>query len=99
MSEIAPARIGFLVDTFRDREHPYSEDMLPTFQMVADEFAAAGLLDRPVEFVVRAAQGLPTGSFRAVRDAFYELVEEDCLVIFGPFMSENAEPLREHIDR
>ena len=45
------------------------------------------------------AQGLPTGSFRGVREAFYELVDEDCLVIFGPFVSENGEPLREHIER
>jgi hypothetical protein len=99
MSGIEPARIGFLVDTFRDPERPYSEDMLPIFQMVADEYTAQGLLDRPVEFVARAVQGLPTGSFRAVRDAFYELVEEDCLVIFGPYVSENGEPLREHVER
>jgi ABC-type branched-subunit amino acid transport system substrate-binding protein len=99
MSGIEPARIGFLVDTFRDPDHPYSEDMFPTFQMVADDFAARGLLDRPVEFVSRAVQGLPTGSFRAVRDAFHELVEEDCLVIFGPYVSENGEPLREHVER
>ena len=99
MNDIGPARIGFLVDTFRDPEHPYSEDMLPIFQMVADDFAGRGVLDRPVEFVVRAVQGLPTGSFRAVRDAFHELVAEDCLVIFGPYVSENCEPLREHVER
>ena len=29
MNTIAPARIGFLVDTARDPEHPYSEEMLP----------------------------------------------------------------------
>jgi branched-chain amino acid transport system substrate-binding protein len=99
MNAIAPARIGFLVDTARDPENPYSEDMLPIFQMVADDFAAQGVLERPLEFVVRAVLGLPRGSFRAVRDAFYELVEEDCLVIFGPYVSENCEPLREHVER
>jgi branched-chain amino acid transport system substrate-binding protein len=99
MNTIAPARIGFLVDTARDPERPYSEEMLPIFQMVADDFTAQGLVDRPVEFVVRAVLGLPRGSFRAVRDAFYELVEEDCLVIFGPYVSENCEPLREHVER
>ena len=99
MSGIEPARIGLLVDTFRDPEHPYSEDMIPIFEMVAEEYTTAGLLDRPVEFVVRAVQGLPTGSFGAVRDAFYELVEQDCLIIFGPYVSENAEPLREHVER
>jgi ABC-type branched-subunit amino acid transport system substrate-binding protein len=99
MNGISPARIGFLVDTFRDPQNPYFEDLFPIFEMVAEDFAAVGQLDRPVEFVARAAQGLPNGSFRAVRDAFYELVEEDCLVIFGPYVSENGEPLREHVER
>jgi branched-chain amino acid transport system substrate-binding protein len=99
MNGISAARIGFLVDTFRDPENPYPDGLFPIFEMVAEEYAVAGRLDRPVEFVARAAQGLPNGSFRAVRDAFYELVEEDCLVIFGPYVSENGEPLREHIER
>ncbi len=99
MNEISPARIGFLVDTARDPEHPYTPDMLPIFEMVAEEYTAQGLLDRPVEFVVRAVEGLPSGTFRAVRDAFYELVEEDCLVIFGPYVSENTVPLRDHVER
>jgi ABC-type branched-subunit amino acid transport system substrate-binding protein len=99
MDAVAAARIGFLVDTARDPDNPYSEDMLPIFEMVAEDFIARGLLDRPVEFVVRAVLGLPRGSFRAVRDAFYELVEQDCLVIFGPYVSENCEPLREHVER
>ncbi len=99
MNEISPARIGFLVDTARDPEHPYTPDMLPIFEMVAEEYAAQGLLERPVEFVVRAVEGLPRGTFRAVRDAFYELVEEDCLAIFGPYVSENTVPLREHVER
>ena len=29
MDAVAAARIGFLVDTARDPDHPYSEDMLP----------------------------------------------------------------------
>jgi ABC-type branched-subunit amino acid transport system substrate-binding protein len=99
MSDISPARIGFLVDTARNPEQPYAPDMLPIFEMVAEEYTAQGLLDRPVEFVVRAVEGLPRGTFRAVRDAFYELVEEDCLVIFGPYVSENTVPLREHVER
>ena len=99
MSDISPARIGFLVDTARNPEQPYAPDMLPIFEMVAEEYTAQGLLDRPVELVVRAVLGLPRGSFRAVRDAFYELVEEDCLVVFGPYVSENTVPLREHVER
>ena len=58
-----------------------------------------GILERPVEFVVRAVQGLPNGSFRAVRDAFYELLAEDALVIFGPWVSENGVALRPYVEK
>ena len=98
MSEVTRARVGFLFDYLSDNR-PFDENILPTFELVADDFMAQGLLERPVEFVVRAVQGLPRGSFRAVRDAFYELVEEDCLVIFGPYVSENGEPLRPYVER
>jgi substrate-binding family protein len=100
MANIAPAKIGLLMDTVRHPDQPRSWDLYTDiFQMVAEDFTTRGLLDRPVEIVIRAVQGLPGGSFRVVRDAFYELVEEDCLIIFGPHVSENAEPLREHIER
>jgi ABC-type branched-subunit amino acid transport system substrate-binding protein len=99
MSTVTPARVGFLFDHVGDPEHPYDATILPTFELVVDEFTERGLLDRPVEFVIRSIQGLPGGSFRAVRDAFHELVDEGCLVIFGPYVSENGEPLREYVER
>ena len=76
MSQLTPARIGLLFD-YVDDEGGYDENILPSLQLVADDYAERGLLERPVEFVTRAVQGLPNGSFRAVRDAFFELVEED----------------------
>jgi branched-chain amino acid transport system substrate-binding protein len=97
VSEITPAKIGILVDYISDRG-TFDEHILPTLQLVVDDFLERGLLERPVEFVVRAVQGLPNGSFRAVRDAFFELVEEDVLVIFGPQVSENAVPLRRYVE-
>ena len=65
---------------------------------MADEYVEQGILERPVEFVVRAVQGLPNGSFRAVRDAFFELIEQDSLVIFGPWVSENGAALRRYVE-
>ena len=98
MSDVTPARIGFLFD-YMEEGGAFDENIIPTFELVIDEFRDRGMLERPVEFVVRTVQGLPNGSFRRVRDAFHELVDEDCLVIFGPYVSENAEPLREHVER
>jgi hypothetical protein len=98
MSDVAPARIGLLFD-YVGASGKFDENVLPTFELVADDYRERGLLERPVEFVVRVVQGLPKGSFRAVREAFFQLVEEDCLVIFGPWVSENGEPLREYVER
>ena len=92
MSDVAPVKVGFLAD-YVEGEDKVDPVVVRTLQLVFDEFHASGKLERPVEVVVRAVQGLPNGSFRAVRNAFYELVEEDCVVIFGPYVSENGVPL------
>lgn len=102
MSLITPIKVGYLLDYVPEPKEGttgLNPDYIDTMRLVAEEFLAAGKLDRPVEFVVRQANGLPRGSFKAVRDAFYELVEEDCLVIFGPCVSENGVPLRAHVEK
>jgi len=96
-SKLEPARIGLLID-YLDDDGAFDENILPSLQLVADEYVESGVLERPVEFVVRAVQGLPTGSFRAVRDAFHELVAEDAHVIFGPWVSENGAALRRYVE-
>ncbi|MGV0741896.1 ABC transporter substrate-binding protein [Mycolicibacterium sp. XJ870] len=97
-AEIAPARIGVLID-YLDENDSYDQNVLPTLQLVADDYVQRGILERPVEFIVRAVQGLPNGSFRRVRDAFHELVDEDVLVIFGPWVSENGVALRPYVEK
>src|SRR6185437_6071107 len=69
-----------------------------SLQLVIDDYVERGVVERPVELVLRTVQGLPNGSFRAVRDAFFELVEQDVLVIFGPWVSENAVALRRYVE-
>jgi hypothetical protein len=96
-SKLEPARIGLLID-YLDADGSFDENILPSLQLVADEYVEQGLLERPVEFVVRAVQGLPNGSFRAVRDAFFDLVAEDAHVIFGPWVSENGAALRRYVE-
>jgi len=96
-AEVTPARIGLLIDHL-DEKGRYDENVLPSLRLVADDYVARGILERPVEFVVRAVQGLPKGSFRPVRDAFHELVDEDALVIFGPWVSENGVALRRYVE-
>jgi branched-chain amino acid transport system substrate-binding protein len=97
VSTVKAARIGLLFD-YLDDEGGYDENILPALQLVVDDFVERGVVERPVELVVRAVHGLPNGSFRAVRDAFFELVEEDVLVIFGPWVSENGVALRRYVE-
>jgi ABC-type branched-subunit amino acid transport system substrate-binding protein len=98
MSTASPAKVGVLID-YLDRTGGYDENVMRSLELVADEFVEQGLVERPVEFVVRAVQGLPNGTFRAVRDAFGELVDEGVLVIFGPWVSENAVALAPYVER
>jgi ABC-type branched-subunit amino acid transport system substrate-binding protein len=98
MSNVSPAKIGVLID-YLDPKGGYDENVLKSLELVADEFVEQKLVERPVEFVVRAVQGLPNGTFRDVRDAFHELVEQGVLVIFGPWVSENAVALAPYVER
>ena len=101
MAGVEPARIGLLFDYIGEDDEGTAgiiQDAIDTLNLVADEYRERGEIDRPVEFVLRNIEGLPRGSFRAVRDAYYELVEQDCLVVFGPWISENGAPLAEYVE-
>ena len=56
------------------------------------------MIDRPVELVFREVEGLPKGSVKAVIDAYGELVDEGCLAVFGPAITDNAVPTKEAIE-
>jgi branched-chain amino acid transport system substrate-binding protein len=48
--------------------------------------------------VFREVEGLPKGTVKAVIDAYGELVDEGCLAIFGPAITDNCIPVREAIE-
>jgi ABC-type branched-subunit amino acid transport system substrate-binding protein len=58
--------------------------------MAFDEAAEAGLLDRPVEFVLDAENGLPHGSAKNATDGFRKLVDAGCIAVAGAYSSDNA---------
>jgi branched-chain amino acid transport system substrate-binding protein len=93
-----PIRIGFLLDTPLPQS-TIDDVILATFELVRDEFVQQGLIDRPIDYVVRSPRGLPNGSFQDVRDAFFELVNEGCLIIFGPMITEDATPLAPYVEK
>jgi ABC-type branched-subunit amino acid transport system substrate-binding protein len=74
------------------------DDFFLPFELVFDEGLQNGMIDRPIRTIARQVWGLPKGSVKAVIDAFGELVEEGCLVVFGPGISENCVAVREAIE-
>lgn len=100
-STAEPIRIGYLMDFKLSDDFPqhYRDDLTIPFDMVFEDAKAKGIIDRPVEIVYREVEGLPKGTVKAVIDAYGELVEEGCLAIFGPSISDNAVPTREAIEQ
>src|SRR5499426_2325699 len=96
-----PIRLGYLFD-FRLPEYYPKEmraDLTQTLELVFSEGLKQKIIDRPVEIVFREVEGLPKGTVKAVIDAYGELVDEGCLAIFGPSITDNAVPTREAIEQ
>ena len=98
--QVEPVKVGVLIDYIEGSgDDSMLEDIvLASFRMAEDELREAGQLDRAVEYVVEQVQGLPLGSFKPVRDAYYRLVEAGCVAVFGPWISENGAPLGEYVN-
>ena len=104
MSEVKPILVGVLGDAGDDfaysdpAEEPFNmwRDFVRALRLTFDEQEAA--IGRRVEMVERVVDGLPRGDARNVLQGWQELVDEGCLVVYGPCVSENAVTMREHIE-
>jgi ABC-type branched-subunit amino acid transport system substrate-binding protein len=100
-STAEPIKLGYLFD-FRLPEYFPKEmraDLTQTFELVFNEGLRQKVIDRPVKIIFREVEGLPKGTVKAVIDAYGELVDEGCLAIFGPAITDNAVPTREAIEQ
>lgn len=99
-SETEPIKLGVLMDWKVPDDHPQEriDDFFKPLELVFARGLEAGVIDRPVELVVRETWGLPKGSVKPVIDAFGELVDAGCLAVFGPAITDNCVPTREAID-
>jgi len=99
-STAQPIRLGYLFDFRLPTGYPEELrlDLTRSFELVFRDGLERGVIDRPVEIVFREVEGLPKGSIKAVLDAYGELVEEGCLAVFGPAITDNAVPVREAIE-
>jgi ABC-type branched-subunit amino acid transport system substrate-binding protein len=97
-SSAAPIKLGFLIDYLSSGTPDWTSFAEP-MELVFGDGLAAKMIDRPVEIVYRGAQGLPRGSVKAVVDAFGELVDDGCVAVVGPHISENVVAVRTEIER
>ncbi|MCV7279655.1 ABC transporter substrate-binding protein [Mycolicibacterium flavescens] len=99
-STAEPIRLGYLMDFKLPEFYPQEmkDDLFNPFHLIFEEAREQGIIDRPIEIVYREAEGLPKGSVKKVIDAYGELVDEGCLAVFGPNISDNCIPTREAIE-
>jgi ABC-type branched-subunit amino acid transport system substrate-binding protein len=96
-----PIKLGYLMDFVLPEQYPAERrlDLTQSLDFIFERGHRTGVIDRPVEVVYREVEGLPKGSAKAVIDAYGDLVDEGCLAVFGPFITDNAEPTKREIER
>jgi ABC-type branched-subunit amino acid transport system substrate-binding protein len=96
-----PIKVGYLMDFVLPAEYPQDRrlDLTQSLELIFERGLREGKIDRPIEIVYREVEGLPKGSAKAVIDGYGELVDEGCLAVFGPFITDNCEPTRVEIER
>ncbi|MBH0776302.1 ABC transporter substrate-binding protein [Nocardia bovistercoris] len=96
-----PIKVGYLMDFRLPEGYPKEmlDDLSRPFELVFEEGRQAGVIDRPVEIVYKEVEGLPKGSVKAVIDAFGELVDEGCLLVFGPNITDNCVATKEAVEQ
>ena len=100
-STAEPIKLGYLFDFKLPDGYPEEmrNDLVRPFELVFAQGLRDGVIDRPVEIVFREVEGLPKGTIKAVIDAYGELVDEGCLAVFGPAITDNCVPTREAIEQ
>jgi branched-chain amino acid transport system substrate-binding protein len=100
-SSAEPIKLGYLFDFKLPDGYPQEmrDDLTRSFELVFEDGLEQGIIDRPVEIVFREVEGLPKGTVKAVIDAYGELVDEGCLTVFGPAITDNCVPTKEAIEQ
>jgi ABC-type branched-subunit amino acid transport system substrate-binding protein len=100
VSDAQPIKMGYLFDFVLPDHYPQElrDDLTDPFKLVFQDGLEQGVIDRPIEIVFKEVEGLPKGGIKPVLDAYAELVEEGCVAIFGPAISDNCEPTKAAIE-
>lgn len=83
-----PVKIGILVDM--DIGQLLADWIDPTILAIEDALNEGIYTRGPIELVVADARGLPRENHRKVLDGYRWLVEQGCVVVLGPMISDNC---------
>jgi branched-chain amino acid transport system substrate-binding protein len=76
------------------------DDMIEAAKLAFDDAHRNGIIDRPVELVVREVDGMPLRQFNVMRDVYRDLVHsEHCIGIIGPHFTDQVKSLAPIVDR
>ena len=88
-----PVKIGILVDM--DLGQLLADWIDPTILAIEDALNEGVWGRGPVQLVIADAAGLPRENYRKVIDGYRWLVEQGCVVVLGPMISDNSLALQD----
>jgi ABC-type branched-subunit amino acid transport system substrate-binding protein len=83
-----PVKIGVLVDM--DLGQLLADWIDPTILAIEDALNEGAYGRGPVQLVVADARGLPRENYRKLLDGYRWLVDQGCVVVLGPLISDNS---------
>ena len=86
---VEPFKIGFLNEGLMEGD-AFDLSLGRAIRLRFDEAYEDGLIDRPVELIVASGHGLPSGTAKAVQEAWLELKDAGVLGIMGPGITDNC---------
>src|SRR5436853_6641128 len=92
----APVKIGILVDM--DIGQLLADWIDPTILAIEDAMNEGVWNRGPIELVVADARGLPRENYRKVIQGYQWLVEQGCVLVLGPMISDNSITLQDTVD-
>ena len=83
-----PVKIGILIDM--DLNQLLADWIDPTILALEDALNEGVWARSPVQLVVADARGLPRENYKKVIDGYRWLVDQGCVVVLGPMISDNS---------
>ena len=83
-----PVKIGILIDM--DLNQLLADWIDPTILAIEDALNEGVYSRGPIQLVIADARGLPRENYRRVIDGYRWLVEQGCVVVLGPLISDNS---------